>query len=148
MPRVESGRVRNAGAIHDALQAEKRAVPVGIKASAEPIQAYLEAKVSIPYPPPSAPGMPAHQRSGKYRRAWKVTPKNTTLTISNNVKYAWFLEGGTKFMKARPALTQNKDGGGAAHRPGGDGPVRKLMRQAGRSAADTARRQPLRRGDG
>jgi hypothetical protein len=126
---------RNAGAIAEALSNERAAVPVGVKASAEPIQAFLEAKVSVPYPPPSAPGTPAHMRTGKYRRGWNVKARDVTLTITNPVKYAVYLEFGTRYMAKRPALT---DGGG-----GGGQDVRNLVRRAGRSAQDTARRAPL-----
>lgn len=140
MPRVTSDRVRNADAIENALKAERRAVPVGVAAAAEPIQMYLETKVNIPYPPPSEPGQPAHRRTGKYKRAWSVKPKGLLLTILNPVKYAKFLEWGTKYMAARPALTQAKGGIGSAGR--------RLVRKAGRTAADNARRIPTTPGGG
>lgn len=132
MPRIRSGRVRNADAIENALTAEKRAVPVGVAAAAEPIQGYLETKVSIPFPPPSSPGQPAHLRTGKYKRGWNVKGKGLVLTILNPVRYAGFLEWGTKFMAARPALTRS--------RPGLDPAGRRLVRSAGRTAAENARR--------
>lgn len=136
MPTVKTqGPPKNAGAINDALYNERKAVPDGVKASAEPIQAYLEAKVSVPYPPPSAPGSPAHMRTGKYRRAWNVKPANVTLTITNTAGYAVFLEFGTKYMAARPALS------GKGGSMGAD--ARNLVRKAGRTAADTGRRRAI-----
>lgn len=139
MPTIRSaGRATNTGAIADALTNERKAVPIGVKAAAEPIQAFIEAKVSIPYPPASAPGTPAHMRTGKYRRGWNVKARDVTLTITNPVKYAVFLEFGTRKMSKRPALTDSKGGGGGLD-------ARNLVRRAGRSAADTARRAPLSR---
>lgn len=139
MPTLKTdGPPKNAGAIEDALYNERKAVPVGVKASAEPIQAYLEAKVAEPWPPPSAPGSPAHMRTGKYLRAWNVRAADVTLTIKNTAKYAGFLEFGTRFMAARPALTNAKGGGASTD-------ARNLVRKAGRSAADTARRNALQR---
>lgn len=136
MPRMRtSGPPKNTGEIANALANERKAVPVGVKAAAEPIQAYLEAKVSTPYPPPSAPNTPAHLRTGRYMRAWQARPKDVTLTISNTVRYARFLEFGTKYMVKRPALTDAKGGAGGA--------ARNLVRRTGRTAADEARRNPV-----
>lgn len=137
MPTVHSSRATNTGAIADALTNERRAVPLGVKAAAEPIQAFIEAKVSVPYPPASAPNTPAHMRTGKYRRGWNVKARDLTLTITNPVRYAIYLEFGTRYMTKRPALTDNRGGGGLD--------TRNLVRRAGRSAADTARRAPLSR---
>lgn len=136
MPTVHRSRATNTGAIAEALTNERAAVPVGVAASAEPIQAFIEAKVSIPYPPASAPNTPAHLRTGKYRRGWDVRASNLTLTIKNPVKYAVYLEFGTRRMAKRPALTDGAGGGGGLD-------VRNLVRRAGRSATDTARRAPL-----
>ncbi len=139
MPRIRTvGRPENTGAIANALVNERKAVPVGVAASAEPIQAYLETKVSVPWPPPSAPNTPAHQRTEKYKRGWQARPKGETLTISNGVRYARFLEFGTKFMDPRPALTDSKTGAGNG--------ARNLIRRTGKTAADTMGRKPIQRG--
>lgn len=137
MPTIKTtGPPQNAGAINTAVYNERKAVPDGVKASAEPIQAYLEAKVATPYPPPSTPGNPAHLRTGKYMRAWNVKAADVTLTITNTAGYAVFLEFGTRKMAARPALSGGKGGGMTSA-------ARTLVRKAGTSAADTAKRRNL-----
>lgn len=97
----------NEGAVYNALTAAEKAIPLGVAAAAKPIETYLKVKVAKPYPPVSAPGAPAHRRTGRYLRAWRVRPLGKTLRISNQAFYAGFLEAGTRFMAARPALTGN-----------------------------------------
>lgn len=97
----------NERAIYNALTAAERAVPLGVAAAAKPIETYLKVKVAKPYPPPSTPGAPAHRRSGRYLRMWRARALGKVLRISNQALYAGFLEAGTRYMAARPALTGN-----------------------------------------
>lgn len=95
----------NEGAILNALTAAEHAVPVGVKAAAKPIETYIKAKVSIPYPPPSKPGNPPHRRTGRFQRNWQVRGLDKTLRIRNHTYYGPFLEAGTSIMAARPTLS-------------------------------------------
>lgn len=120
----------NEGAILNALTAADRAIPGGVAAAAKPIEAYLKLKVSKPYPPASRPGQPAHRRSGRYMRNWRVRGLGKVLTIRNFTFYAGFLEAGTRFMAARPALS------GAGGRATG------LIQQATQAGIERGRRTP------
>jgi hypothetical protein len=97
--------VSNEGAILNALTAAEHAVPVGVTAAAKPIETYIKAKVSIPYPPPSKPGSPPHRRTGRFQRNWRVRGLGKTLQIRNHTYYGPFLEAGTSIMAARPTLS-------------------------------------------
>lgn len=122
----------NEGAVLNALTAGDRAIPLGVKAAAKPIETYLKVKVAVPYPPPSAPGQPAHRRSGRYLRMWRVRALDKTLRISNQALYAGFLEAGTRYMAARPALTGN-----------GRGNLTGLVQNAAKRGIEYGRRTPL-----
>lgn len=95
----------NEGAILNALTAADKAVPVGVAASAKPIETYIKLKVSKPYPPASRPGQPPHRRTGRFQRNWRVRGIGKTLQIRNHTFYAAFLEAGTSKMAARPTLS-------------------------------------------
>lgn len=95
----------NEGAIYNALTAAEKAVPVGVAASAKPIETYIKLKVSTPYPPASKPGRPPHMRTGRFRRNWRVRGIGKMLQIRNHTFYAPFLEAGTSKMAARPTLS-------------------------------------------
>jgi hypothetical protein len=122
----------NEEAIYNALTAAERSIPLGVKAAARPIELYLKVKVSKPYPPASNPGQPAHRRSGRYLRMWRVRPLGKVLRISNQALYAGFLEAGTRFMAARPALTGNRTGN-----------LTGLIQSAADSGLRNGRRTPL-----
>lgn len=122
----------NEGAVLNALTAGDRSIPLGVQAAARPIELYLKIKVSVPYPPSSAPGQPAHRRSGRYLRMWRARALGTTLRLSNQALYAGFLEAGTRFMAARPALTGN-----------GRGNLTGMVQNAARRGIEYGRRTPL-----
>lgn len=75
----------------------------------EEIRKELHWRTATLYPPSSIPGDYPHQRSGRYRKGFRVRPAEEVGGLSrgyvyNMVKYASFLEYGTYKMKARPAI--------------------------------------------
>jgi hypothetical protein len=61
--------VKNADAIERALRAGDRRVKDSLGRYGDAILRDFRLSVSVPYPPPSAPGTPPHLRTGEYRLA-------------------------------------------------------------------------------
>jgi len=57
-------------------------------------------------PPASSPGEPPHREHGALMQSiqWEVDKKEMTARVGSNLKYAKYLELGTKDMGARPFL--------------------------------------------
>lgn len=63
----------------------------------------LRKKISIPYPPASAPGRPPHMRTGFLRENTEAGGTGRTIVI-RTPQYGIYLEGGTSKMAMRPFI--------------------------------------------
>ena len=77
-----------------------------LKAAGIHLSNEVKKNVSDPYPPASAPGDPAHRRTGHLRRSytWEFDEETMTCRVGTNVIYGLYLEIGTASMDARPVL--------------------------------------------
>jgi hypothetical protein len=103
--------VKNADAIERALRAGDRRVKDSLGRYGDAILRDFRLSVSVPYPPPSAPGTPPHLRTGEYRLALAVKKRGTAVVLYARTNaansLATWLEWGTHrngrpFMLPRP----------------------------------------------
>jgi len=77
------------------------------RASAE-VVGDLRQRISTPYPPASRPGSPPHRRTGRLRASIESTLFRDLRAIvarfTATVRYAKFLQHGTRKMAARPFM--------------------------------------------
>jgi hypothetical protein len=95
---------RGAFAIRDALIRAREGIAVDLAVEGEVIVEDLHLSLSVPYPPPSAPGAFPHLRTGDLRASYDSQVDGTTLEIGSTQKYAVYLEFGTRKMAPRPHL--------------------------------------------
>jgi phage gpG-like protein len=79
-----------------ALAEVERLTGLRIEAAAIHLQNRWKENVSVPYPPASRPGEPAHKRSGHYRRSLThdMGAKKLSARVGTNLEYAVWLEFG------------------------------------------------------
>lgn len=91
---------KNANAIAKALRAEKRVLPPALQEAGDNARNALRAVLSVPYPPPSAPGTPPHSRTGGVRDSFRSPLINAkTIRLGTANKIALYLEAGTHSHK-------------------------------------------------
>jgi len=100
--------VTHAYAIRDALIAGRQGVGGDAHAYGEVMLDDLKVHLSEPYPPPSDPGHDPHLRTGDLRHSYLVQTAEdavgATIEFASRIKYAVYLEFGTRRMLPRPHL--------------------------------------------